>query len=135
MDEEQRYKFDCQGWLALEDALDANTCTQLLSSGDEERAQQAVLRSSAVAPLLDELFENGWGAHPGAVSLLRGIDGFRVDRRPSYMDVSHIRGGKPVWRGGSVRPGGGRTDLSLLRGYEYSHGVRHLHVGCCWCLR
>ena len=125
MDEEQSYKLDCQGWFALDGALDAETCAQLLSSGDEALAQETLLRSSAVAPLLDDVFENGWSGHPGAVSLMAGGDGFRVDRPPSFMESAD--GGKPasLWRGGSIRPGGGRTEISLSREYWHSYGVRH----------
>ena len=126
MDEEQCYKFDCQGWLALEGALDVSTCDQLLRSGDEELAQQAVLCSPVVLPLLDDLFENGWGGHPGAVSILKGVDGFRVDRPPSFMAVAaRDDAGKRRWRGGHVRAGGGRTELALRREYTHSYGVRH----------
>eukprot|EP01051_Picozoa_sp_SAG22_P016959 SAG22_NODE_2510_length_2495_cov_8.480384_1_plen_581_part_00 len=154
MDEKQRYKFDCTGWLALDRVLDGQSCAELLrppsasesprahTGGDlepaavnlVERAQRTVLRHPAVQGLLDDLFENGWGKRPGAVSLMQGVDGYRVDRPPRLMGVARSRPGPASasagptsgrWRGGAVRADGGRSELSLAREYTHRHGERH----------
>jgi hypothetical protein len=125
MDEEQRYKFDCTGWLALDGALDRATCARLLHGGDAELAQRTLLRHLSVSPLLDDLFENGWSRHPGAVQILKGVDGYRVDSPPRLMDADPAGGFACGWSGGNVRPGGGRSELSLAREYTHRYGERH----------